>query len=243
VSGRRVSLFGKELRQIVRSRRTVVAASLVPALMLIFVTTADIVTFKVGFQHRPVYLLTSSHPLSATTLLRHFTLPILVTVSALVTPSIVMGDVLLGERERRTLDLLVSLPLTAVEVVLAKLGAVLTFAVAVSAPIFAVNSLIVHAFGYGSAAQVAAFAWLMAAAIAYSAVSALFIALVAGEPRAANIVSGLILGPVVPLEGLILIGVPGLRALAICVVILAALTAIGFAWSLRLLSFERLFGA
>ena len=83
--------------------------------------------------------MSASHAVSGTYLLRHYTLPVLVSISALVTPSIVMGDILFGERERRTLDLLVALPISAFQVVLAKLLSVLLFAVCVTVPLFAIN--------------------------------------------------------------------------------------------------------
>lgn len=235
-------LFRKEARQIMRSRRTVAAAALVPALMLIFVTGGDIVTLRLGFGSKPIYLLSSAHSVSGAYLLRHFTLPVLITISALVTPSIVMGDVLFGERERRTLDLLVALPVSALDVVLAKLAAVILFALSVTVPLFAVNVAIVSTFGYGSVPQAVALFELMLAAIAYSATSALIIALVAGEARAANIVSGLLLGPIVPLEGLILTSTKGDVAISICAAGLAALAAAALYRSIRLLSFERLYG-
>lgn len=225
-----------------RSRRTILAAALVPALMLIFVTGGDIVTLRLGFGSKPIYLLSSSHAVSGTYLLRHFTLPVLVTISALVTPSIVMGDVLFGERERRTLDLLVALPISAFDVVLAKLCAVLLFALTVTIPLFGLNVLIVSTLGYGSLSQTVALFELMLAAISYSAGSALIIALVAGEARAANIVSGLLLGPIVPLEGLILTSTKGDIAISICAAGLALLTAGALYRSARMLSFERLYG-
>ncbi len=235
-------LFRKEARQITRSKRTVLAAALVPALMLIFVTGGDIVTLRLGFGSKPIYLLSSSHAVSGVYLLRHFTLPILITISALVTPSIVMGDVLFGERERRTLDLLVALPISALDVVLAKLAAVLLFALTVTIPLFALNVVIVSSFGYGSVSQTIALFELMLAAISYSATSALIIALIAGEARAANIVSGLLLGPIVPLEGLILTSTKGDIAVTICAVGLGLLTCGALYRSIRLLSFERLYG-
>jgi ABC-type transport system involved in multi-copper enzyme maturation permease subunit len=235
-------LFRKEARQIMRSKRTVLAAALVPALMLIFVTGGDIVTLRLGFGSKPIYLLSSSHAVSGTYLLRHFTLPVLITISALVTPSIVMGDVLFGERERRTLDLLVGLPISALDVVLAKLAAVLLFALSVTIPLFAGNVIIVSTFGYGSVSQTIALCELMLAAISYSATSALIIALVAGEARAANIVSGLLLGPIVPLEGLILTSVKGDAAITISAAGLALLTCAALYRSIQLLSFERLYG-
>jgi ABC-type transport system involved in multi-copper enzyme maturation permease subunit len=237
------ALFLKETRQITRSRRTIVAAALVPALMLIFVAYADIVTLKLGFGSKPIYLLSSDHPVSGTYLLRHFSLPVLVTISALVTPSIIMGDVLLGERERRTLELLVALPVSAADVVLAKLAAVLAFAVSVAAPLFVLNSLIVSAYGYSSPSQTAGLAELMLASIVYSVSSALLVVLIAGEPRAANIVSGLVLGPVVPVEGVILAAVGGQGAITFCAAALAVLAVLLLLWSSRMLSFERLFGA
>lgn len=236
------ALFRKEILQITRSRRTIFAATLVPALMLVFVTAGDIITLKLGFGSKPIYLLSPSHPLSGTYLLRHYTLPVLVTISALVTPSIVMGDVLWGERERRTLELLVALPLSVVDMVVAKLGAVLLFALSVTLPLFAINVLIVNAFGYSSPSQTMVLVELMLGAIAYSATSALLITLLAGEARAANIISGLVLGPIVPVEGLVLSGVNGEAGIVVCAIGLAVLTLLSLRWSMRRLSFERLFG-
>jgi ABC-type transport system involved in multi-copper enzyme maturation permease subunit len=236
------TLFRKEARQITRSKKTVAAAALVPALMLIFVTIGDIITLKLGFGKKPIYLLSSTHSVSGTFLLRHYTLPILVTISALVTPSIVMGDILFGERERRTLDLLVALPVSAFDVVLAKLGAVLLFALSVTTPLFIINVLIVNAFGYASPEQTLGLVEIMLCAICYSAASALVIAFVAGEARAANIVSGLLLGPIVPFEGLILGGIHGVVAMSVCALMLLCLAALCLTWASRLLSFERLFG-
>lgn len=242
MSARVRALLRKEVRQITRSKRTTLAAAAVPALMLVFVTAGDIVTLKLGFGSKPIFLLSSAHAVSGSFLLRHYTLPVLVTISALVTPSIVMGDVLLGERERRTLDLLVGLPVSAWDVVLAKLVAVLTFAVLVTVPLYAVNVLLVSAFGYASLSQTVALAALLLAAIGYSAASALFIALKAQEPRAANIVSGLVLGPIVPVEGVILTTVHDVTGVAIAALGLALLTGLALLWSTRLLSFERLAG-
>ena len=235
-------LFGKEARQITRSRRTVGAAAAVPALMLVFVTLADILTLRLGFGGHRIFLLSSARSVAPDYLLRHYTLPVLVTISALVTPSIVMGDLLFGERYRRTLELLVALPVSAFDVVLGKLGAVLLFALIVDVPLFAANVVIVSSLGYGSFSQTVALAELLLASIAYSAVSALLVALVAGEARAANIVSGLVLGPIVPVLGAILAGVPGQIAFSIAAAGLAVLSLLFLLWCLRLISFERLFG-
>ena len=234
------ALLRKELKQVLRSRKTVIAAAMVPALMLLFVAFGNILTLKVGFASKPIYLLSSSRRVSGPFLLQHYTLPVLVTISALVTPSIVMGDLLFGERERRTLDLLVGLPVSVYDVVLAKLTAVLGFAVCVTGPLFALNTLMVSAAGYGAAAQTGALAMLLVGAVFYSTSSALLVAVVAGEARAANIVSGLVLGPVVPVEGLILAGVKSYVAIVAFAVILLAVGCILLSWSLRLLSFERL---
>jgi ABC-type transport system involved in multi-copper enzyme maturation permease subunit len=235
-------LFRKEIKQVMRSRKTIIAAAMVPALMLVFVTAGDILTLKLGFGKHPIYLLSSAHAVSGAFLLRNYTLPVLVTISGMVTPSIVMGDLLWGERERRTMELLVALPITVMDMVLAKLAAVLLFAVTVTVPLFAVNVVIVSLTGYGSASQTMALVELMLAAIGYSAISALLITLLTGEARAANIVSGLILGPIIPVEGLILSGLHGLAGILVCASALAAVGAIFLLWSTRLLSWERLAG-
>jgi ABC-type transport system involved in multi-copper enzyme maturation permease subunit len=243
VGDRLRALLQKEARQITRSRRTVVAALTVPILMLVVVTLGDILALRIGFGAHPIYLLSSARSVTPETLLRHFSLPILVTISSLVTPSILMGDVLLGERERRTLELLVALPITALDVVVAKLVAVLGFALSVTIPVFLLNVVMVSLFGYATPGQEFALGALLLSAVLYSAGSGLLVALLAGEPRAANIVSGLVLGPVVPVEGLILTTVSGDVAVVLSFVVLAALAALVLLWSLYSASFERLVGA
>lgn len=236
------ALLRKEGRQLVRSRRTVAAAAVVPLLMLVFVTSGDIVVMRLGFGSHPLYLLSASRSIAAPTLLRHYTLPVLVSLSALVTPSIVMGNLLFGERESRTLELLVSLPISAVDVVLAKLGAVLAFALGVTVPLFLLNALIVSLTGYGSWVEEIALAEILLASVAYSATTALFIAVASGDARAASIMSGLILGPVVPLEGVILASIPGAAGISVCAIGLLVAGIAALAWSMSRLSFERLFG-
>jgi hypothetical protein len=109
--------------------------------------------------------------------------------------------------------------------------------------LFALNLLIVSAAGYASPGQDLALLALLGAASTYAICSSLLIAVLAGEPRTANIVSGFVLGPVVPLEGLILVTVPGLVAITTCAVVLIAVSFVALLWSMRLLSFERLLGA
>lgn len=237
------TLLRKESRQLLRSRKTAVAAAMVPALMLLFVACGDILTLKLGFGSHPIYLLSSSRQVSGPFLLRHYTLPILVTISALVTPSIIMGDLLFGERERRTIELLVSLPISVYDVVLAKLLAVLAFAVSVTGPLFVLNVLIVSAVGYASTPQDISLAILLLSAILYSASSSLLVAVIAGEARAANIVSGLLLGPVVPVEGLILAASKSYGGIVFAAVALAFFGLLTLIWSTRIVSFERLAGA
>jgi hypothetical protein len=103
--------------------------------------------------------------------------------------------------------------------------------------------VIVSGFGYASVPQELALAALLLAAVVYSAGSGLLVALLAGEPRAANIVSGLVLGPVVPIEGLILAGIAGDGAILLSFGVLAALALLVLLWSLRSASFERLVGS
>lgn len=236
------ALLRKEMKQLLRSRKTVIAAAMVPALMLLFVAFGNILTLKVGFASKEIYLLSSTRRVSGAFLLQHYTLPVFVTISALVVPSIVMGDLLFGERERRTLDLLVALPVSVYDVVLAKLTAVLGFAICVIGPLFVLNTLMVSAAGYGAVPQTAALAGLLVASVCYSTSSALLVAVVAGEARAANIVSGLVLGPVVPVEGLVLAAVKSYAAIVASASVLLAVACVLLIWSLRLLSFERLAG-
>jgi hypothetical protein len=137
----------------------------------------------------------------------------------------------------------VALPITALDVVVAKLVAVLGFALSVTIPVFLLNVVIVSLFGYATPGQEFALGALLLSAVLYSAGSGLLVALLAGEPRAANIVSGLVLGPVVPVEGLILTTVSGDVAVVLSFVVLAALAALVLLWSLYSASFERLVGA
>lgn len=131
---------------------------------------------------------------------RQFTLPLFVALGGLVIPSITATYTIIGERERRTLELLVALPVSLEQIIMSKLLAVLLLGVIVAIPLFVVDAAAMIALGLGTLADAALLLFLLVAALLYSTASALLVSLLAGDYRTANNINGVMLGPTILLS-------------------------------------------
>jgi ABC-type Na+ efflux pump permease subunit len=130
-------------------------------------------------------------------LMRDFLLPLFITLAGLVMPSITATHTIIGERERRTLELLVALPVSLGQIVLSKLLAVLLLGAAISLPLFIITSGVMIAAGIGSYTYALALLFLLASTLLYSTASALVVGLLAADFRTANNLNGAFLGPII----------------------------------------------
>jgi ABC-2 type transport system permease protein len=235
-------LLGKELRQLGRSRGALVSATLLPLLLLVVVPIPQLVTLR----NLPLDVpnlpgggppgLQSLRGADAFVLLLY---PLFVTICGMIVPSLAASYTIVTERERRTLELLVALPVRLSRILVAKLLSILILGIVVTVPLFAVTATLVVILGAASAADMALVLVPLGAAVICSTCLSLLLTLLARDFRTANNVNGVLFFPVLLIAAGILVGVGGSARL---LVLGAALLAIGGAAILvgaRWITFER----
>ena len=238
-------LLGKELRQVLRSRGALLSSTLLPLLLLVvtpgiqyytLVIVATPQTLRGAAAVEPSPFGLSDDP---KVVFSQVLLPLFVALSGLIVPSVAATYTVVGERERRSLDLLVALPVRASDILWAKLLAILILAMAVVLPMFALDAAALLILRAIEPADVALLFILLFAALAYAVGEALLLALLARDLRTAQNLNGALLVPVVAVTTALLFGLPeGVRFFVLAAVYLAG-AAIAIAIGLRWLTFER----
>lgn len=240
-------LFGKEWRQLMRSRGAMVTALLLPILLLVIVPGLQMLGMKAGAA-RPLNLppgvelprglrTLAEDPLA---MMRAMLVPF-IALGGLIVPSVTASYILITERESRTLELLVALPVRVGQILLAKLLALLALASAVTLVLFTIDAVLILALGLGSPGFVLALLAVLLTALAFSTTSALLVSLLARDFRTANNINGLLIGPTLLVCFFVTLAVPGP---ALTALLLAALFTVGSAVAtfvvLKVITFERL---
>ncbi len=242
-------LIKKEWRQLLRSRSALLTALLLPVLLLVVVPSIlllgpstipaeDMRGMPAGVPLPPALRAIGDDP---TALLRVLLLPLLVTLSGLIVPSVSAAYTLIAERESHTLELLVALPVRVGQILLAKLVVLFLLAAAVMLTLLMLDAVLLLALGVATLGYVVLLVVLLLAALAYSTASALLLSLLARDFRTANNISAALLVPTIALTVGVLMFAPvvtvGLGLLAALFVLAAAgVTVI----ALRVVTFERL---
>ncbi|MCL4464857.1 MAG: ABC transporter permease [Chloroflexi bacterium] len=239
------ALLVKEFRQLPRKRGAVLSAVLLPLAFCLGIPLLNIVTMgnnpnatnmPVGVNLPPGM----SSMKDTKQMLTGFLLPFMIMISGLMLPSLLATYTIIAERERRTLELLVALPVSVRDIITAKLGAVLAVGVAITVPLLIIDSAVMIYFGLGSFGDALLLLWLLVASLAYSTAGALLVGLLAKDFRTANNVLGALVGPFILIAmGFIFVLPPVVAPLALGAFLLL-LTAAAIAFSLRWLTFERL---
>ena len=168
-------------------------------------------------------------------------LPIFVAIVGMVLPTMMASYLLITEREKRTLELLVALPVRIEQVMIAKLLATLAASSMMSVPMLILDIVLLPSMGAASYEQVAGLPILLLAGLCLSTSIALLMSLLAKDFRTANNIGGALLAPTIILT---LIGgflLPGgvIRPLGISVVY-AIVAFFVMRHALRTVTFERL---
>lgn len=241
-------LLRKEWRQLLRSRSAMGTALLLPFLMLVVVPGIQMVGVSAHGVGPHVNLPPDEAlPASLRTLIqdpmammRTLLVPF-VALGGLIVPAVTASYILITERESRTLELLVAMPVRVGQILLAKLLALLVLATLVTVAFFCVDVVLILELEIGSPGFVLALLAVLLAALAFSTTSALLVSLLARDFRTANNINGLFLGPSIGASFSIVVAVPGTLFAALT---LAALFALGSAVSvfvaLKVITFERL---
>jgi ABC-type Na+ efflux pump permease subunit len=167
-------------------------------------------------------------------------LPMLVTIVALIAPTSLITHAIVQERETRTLELLVALPVRIQQVIAAKLTTAFLFSLSVCGGCASILCVELLALGIATPTDVFGIAALLVAALGYATASSLLVAILAKDFRTANNLAGAVIGPailVVVVGTAVLSGVTRPLALALLFSFAAMLLA---RTALRTATFERL---
>jgi ABC-2 type transport system permease protein len=239
------ALVGKEFRQVLRSRGALLSATLLPLLLMVVIPLAEILGTRGSTT--PLNLpANSSFPPGLEGLTSNpaqffiqAILPLFITLGGLIVPSISATYTVVAERERRSLELLIALPVRLQDILLAKLLAMLALAIIVVVPLFAVDAVVLLVLGTVSPGYVGLLFLVLLAALTCSIGIALLLALLARDFRTANNLNGAMLAPLIVLTLAVLLGVPGPARLLVLIAVLAAAGTGAYIIGLRWLTFER----
>jgi ABC-type Na+ efflux pump permease subunit len=239
-------LFRKEWRQLVASKTAVATGAFLPALLLgvvpFVMSQAASAPLRPG---RPLPEAMNIGFLGEVGGNPHHIagaiLPLLVAIVGMIVPTMMATHLLITERERRTLELLVALPVRIEQVLMAKLLATLVASSVVTAPLVLFDMISMPWRGAASVEQVIALPILLAAALVLSTSIALLMSLLSPDFRTANNVAGALLAPT--MIGTLLFGLllPGGPARAMGIALAYFITAFFLLrHALRTVTFERL---
>ena len=235
------ALLWKELRQVGRNRTALLTAAFLPFILLFVAPIQLLFQFRLlGGRALPSNLplpgLDASDP---DQLLLQLVYPILFVIGGLLLPSLTTSYAIVAERERRSLELLVSLPVTVTEILSAKLLMVLIVTCLVGLPYLAIVFVLLITIGVATPAAIPALLAPFIAAVICSTSISLLLTLLARDFRSANNLNGVFFVPVllVTIGTLSVVGGPGRTyVLALVLLILAALAALV---AMRWITFER----
>jgi ABC-2 type transport system permease protein len=245
ISPRLRALLEKEFRQVLRSRGALLSATLLPVVLMVVIPLAEILSTRgsttplnlpANYSLPPGLQGLTNNPAQ---FFIQAMLPLFITLGGLIVPSISATYTIVAERERRSLELLIALPIRLQDILLAKLLAMLALAIIVVMPLFAVDAVVLLVLGTVSLGYVGLLFLVLLAALTCSIGIALLLALLARDFRTANNFNGAMLVPLILLTLAVLFGVPGPARLLVLTAALAAAGIGAYIVGLRLLTFER----
>jgi len=238
------SLLWKETRQLGRNRTAMLTAALLPFIILFLAPIQLLVAMHFGGgtgieRLRDLPLPGFSDVTDSAQLLVQFFYPMLLVIGGLLLPSLTTTYAIVAERERRSLELLLSLPVTVAEILTAKLLAVLAVTGLIGLPYVSIVLTLLLVLGIAEAATIPALLAPFIAAVACSIAISLLLTLLARDFRTANNLSGAFVVPALLLTVATLGAVGGPARTYVLALVLLALGAVAMFAALRWISFER----
>jgi ABC-type Na+ efflux pump permease subunit len=172
-------------------------------------------------------------------LLLQLVYPLLFVIGGLLLPSLTTSYAIVAERERRSLELLVSLPVSVSEILAAKLLMVLVVTALVGIPYLAVVLALLLVLGVAGAPTIPALLAPFLAAVVCSTAMSLLLTLLARDFRSANNINGALFVPVIFVSFATLIIVHAETRTYILSLVLLALAAVTLVIARRWVTFER----
>ena len=239
------ALLTKELTQVRRSKGAMLSATLLPILLMVVIPVSQALATRGGAGSTNLPSGSAIPPQLAelarnpSRLFVEVMLPIYMTLGGLIVPAISATYTIVAERERRSLELIIALPVRLRDILTAKLLAMLILALAVVLPLFAVDAAIVLWLGLASLPYVAMLLVVLASSLVCSTGIALLLALVARDFRTANNLTGAMIGPLILVTVAIVFLVPSTLRLPVLAVVLLLAGTLAFVAGVRWLTFER----
>jgi ABC-2 type transport system permease protein len=238
------SLLWKETRQIGRNRTAILTAAMLPFVILFLAPIQLLVAMHLGDgagmeQLRGSPLPGFSDVTDPGQLLVQFFYPMLLVIGGLLLPSLTTTYTIVAERERRSVELLISLPVTVGEILTAKLLAVLAVTAVIGLPYVAVVLTLLLVLGIANAATIPALLAPFIAAVACSTGISLLLTLLARDFRTANNLSGAFMVPALFLTIATLGAVSGPGRTYVLALVLLTVGAVALIAALRWVSVER----
>lgn len=237
------ALLWKELRQVGRNRTALLTAALLPFIILFIAPIQLLLQFRLmgarGLDPASVPLPGFADVTEPTQLLLRFVYPMLFVIGGLLLPSLTTTYTIVAERERRSLELLVSLPVSVGEILGAKLLMVLMVTALVGLPYLAVVFTLLIVLGIADLATIPSLLAPFVAAVVCSTAMSLLLTLLARDFRSANNLNGALVVPVLLVTVVTLGLVGGPARTYVLSLMLLALAAVAALIALRWISFER----
>lgn len=242
MGGRQVRvLLGKELRQLARSRTALVTSVVVPILFLVLLPLLQTVLTPGGSEtwtspHTPLPGLDVT---GMRGIYLYFTFPLYYALCGVLAPGISGTYTIVAEREQRTVELLMALPVSVGQILLSKLLSNFLSMAATILPIFVVGAVVLQVvIQPGLLYFVSAFV-LLYAALALSIGLGLIVALVARDVRTANNLTAVWFLVIMVLTFAADALVPSAVRLYVLAVVLVLLLGASLLFCFRRLTFER----
>jgi ABC-2 type transport system permease protein len=237
-------LLRKELRQFSRNRNALLTGLLLPTLIMVVAPVVQLLAAAGGSAMRGTATLPAGVPGMAgltqlSDLFLYVTFPLFFVLAGLMTPSLAATHTVISERERRSIELLVALPVSVTDILTAKTAANLLVAAATLLPLFVVDAVVVLALAHAGPLYVMAALLLVLSALTASIGISLLLALVARDFRTANNLNGVFVVPTMIMTGLCVTLVPGLWRFVVLSLLMVALGGLAYLIAVRWLTFER----
>lgn len=235
------ALLWKELRQVGRNRTALLTATFLPFVILFVAPIQLLLQLRVvgarGLPtNTPLPGFDMSDPMQ---LLLGLVYPLLFVIGGLLLPSLTTSYAIVAERERRSLELLVSLPVSVSEILAAKMLMVLVVTALVGVPYLAVVLALLLILGIASASTVPALLAPFLAAVVCSTATSLLLTLLARDFRSANNLNGALIVPAIFISFATLLIVRGDARTYVLSLVLLVLAGITLLIAKRVVTFER----
>ncbi len=238
-------LFWKEVRQLTRNTGAMLSSLFLPAVLVVLAPVLALLASRTaGYEDFLPPPLTRRLPglediETAQDFFLAVMLPTLFVLASLLAPTLSAIHTLIVERERRSLELLLALPVLVDDVLAAKLVANLATAMATILPMFLVDAVVIELLTPAGPPYLVGALFLVVSTLVASVGASLLLGLLARDLRTATTLGGTLAVLPLFLTGLCVVFVPGLARFAVLGLLMLALGFGGVYAGIRWLTYER----